>query len=29
MKKWERGQLIRSSGIAGSSYDHDIKDREK
>ncbi len=29
MKRWERSQLVRSSGTAGSSYDHDIKDGEE
>jgi ribosomal protein S27E len=26
LKKWERSQLVRSSGTAGSSYDHDVKE---
>jgi hypothetical protein len=26
MKVWTRDQLVRTSGRAGSSFDHDVKD---
>jgi ribosomal protein S27E len=26
MKKWQRSELVRTTGTAGSSYDHGIKD---
>ncbi len=29
MKLWERSQLVRSAGTAGSSYDHVVKEGEE
>ena len=28
LKRWERSDLVRSSGTAGTSYDHDVKEGE-
>lgn len=29
LKRWNRSQLVRSAGTAGSSYDHDVKEGEE